>query len=247
MKEIINWLNVNQGFVLGILTLVYVVTTLVMAGLMMHSNRLTRQLEEQRSRPAVIFNVISIDYWVHAIMKNTGLTPAYDVKVSCTPSITSDVGGKDTETALTAHCVSFLAPQQEITDFIDGGPQFFKRYPDPVFTGTVKYKDRSGTPYKEDFRIDLSVLKSRSYLSRVDVGKELEKIRRTLEHLASGFSRPFVRTITEAEYRQEQRELIEACRKRAEEAEKKNSEENEDGEEDDKRGEESNTGMDHDA
>jgi len=210
MADIINWLNANQGFVMGLLTLVYVVTTVVMAGLMMHSNRLTRQLDEQRSRPAVIFNILSRQHCVHAVLKNNGLTSAYDVEVSCNPPLAHPIGGKDMETAITTHPVSFLAPQQEIADFIDVGHQFYNRYPKPVFTGTVRYKDRVGNWYAEDFEIDLTVLKNRTYLSRVDLGKELEKIRRALESLGSGFKKPLVRTIDEKEYREEQRQWIES-------------------------------------
>lgn len=165
MGVIMNWLNANQGFVMALLTLVYVVATVFMAGLMVRSNRLTRrQLDEQRSRPAVIFNILSRGSSFYAVLKNHGPTPAYAVSVSCAPPLVSHLGGKDMETALTAHPVSFLPPQQELADFIDFSPEFCRRYPEPIFTGKVQYKDSSDNLYTQDFRIDLTVLENLKYL-----------------------------------------------------------------------------------
>jgi hypothetical protein len=64
--RLMNWLNQNQGFVMAMLTFVYVIATIVIAVLSVKSNRLAQQnvetiveLEKNRLRPYVIFNLSS--------------------------------------------------------------------------------------------------------------------------------------------------------------------------------------------
>jgi hypothetical protein len=204
----LNWLNANQGSALVILTLVYVVATITMVCVMAHTNRLTLRLEEQRSRPMVVFSMVQREDWVQAILKNSGVTPAYDVTVTCTPSLTRV--GANTELALTAHSTTFLPPQESITDLIDVGHQFFQRYPNPVFTAVVKYKDKAGRSYEEEFRTDLSVYLHCTYTMKPDPGRELREIRNILDSLVPRFDPPLIRMIDETEYRKQRADFATA-------------------------------------
>ncbi|MFZ1936959.1 MAG: hypothetical protein WCB27_12380 [Thermoguttaceae bacterium] len=181
-----NWLNANQGAALVILTLGYVLATVVMVSVMIHSNRLTRQLDEQRSRPAATFCILRDAQWIYAVLANTGVTPAYDVRVTCDPALTRC--GNGTESAITAHPTSFLPAKEKITDFIDAGHTFFERFTNPVFNCAVCYTDKAGKRYEENFRLDLTVLSDCNYDLETDLEKELKNIGKQLEKMCGALA-----------------------------------------------------------
>ncbi len=89
--RVIEWLNQNQGFVMALLTLVYVAATIVIALLTLKLANLSQknldtaiELEKNRLRPYVLFNISSsiAKRNTYASIKNLGLTAAYNVKVS---------------------------------------------------------------------------------------------------------------------------------------------------------------------
>ena len=179
MSDLIALLNENQGFVIGILTFVYVITTLIMASLMLRSNQITRKIEKERARPMVIFDLESRHLSIHTILKNVGLTPAYNVKVSVSPSITTEIQGKQRESTLTVHNISLLAPNRELSDFVESNVEFYKRYPKPIFKGYVEYENKLKETYNEKFVLDLTFQKEHMYVAEKDIGRELEKIKKS--------------------------------------------------------------------
>ena len=89
--------------------------------------------------------------------------------------------------------------------------RFKTAYPNLRFDGTISYKDSSGKSYSEPLVVDLSAHEGILYLGTKDINdiaKQIEEIASTLNRLATGFSKPLVRTITEAEHRAEEQELI---------------------------------------
>ena len=93
--RIVNWLNQNQGFVMAVLTIVYVITTIVIALLTLKATRLSEknldtaiELEKNRLRPYVLFNISTsmANKTTYASIKNLRLTAASNVKVSIKPS-----------------------------------------------------------------------------------------------------------------------------------------------------------------
>jgi hypothetical protein len=87
--RMVDWLNQNQGFAIALLTLVYVVTTVIIAIIMARSNylaskniRLSIEFEKSRSRPNVIFDIVIENRTVHAVLKNIGQSPAKHISVS---------------------------------------------------------------------------------------------------------------------------------------------------------------------
>src|SRR5215213_6339927 len=96
MLRLVGWVNQNQGVVIVLLTLVYVVTTIVIAGLSVKATRLAQKnietmvaLERNRLRPYVLFYLSSSirKRSTYASIKNHGLTAAYNVKVSIDPPL----------------------------------------------------------------------------------------------------------------------------------------------------------------
>ena len=189
--RIVNWLNQNQGFVMAILTVVYVVTTIIIALLTLKATRLSRknldmalEIEKNRLRPYVLFNISSsiAQKSTFASIKNLGLTAAYNVKVSIKPKLAQF--GEERESSLTSRNILFFPPGEEVTDVIDSSPAFHQSYPEPVFEGVVEYEDSNGSKFKEPFRIDLTFLKKRIYVREASVTDELKQVNETLAVIA---------------------------------------------------------------
>ena len=129
---------------MAILTLVYVVATLSIAIIMVLANFLSSkslaqalELEKLRSRPYLVFDLESRNGLIHAILKNLGKTAAYSAKVSVTPQLTRVIECQDWESPLTSSEIAFVAPNREISDMIQSGPEFAKLYPNLKFDGVL--------------------------------------------------------------------------------------------------------------
>lgn len=114
----VNWLNQNQAVVMAMLTFVYVVATIVIAGLSIQTTRLAQknldmalQLERNRLRPYVVFNISSSTArkYTYASIKNRGLSAAYNVKVSIKPALVHHYDG---QSPLTHREILFLTTRR---------------------------------------------------------------------------------------------------------------------------------------
>lgn len=231
----IDWCNSNAGFATTLLTLVYVVATLVIVAIMVHANKLTREgnktaveLERQRSRP-----VITIDFFREAVIwnlriRNNGLSVARDIQFRLTPEPKMCFGGekaipkekKETSLPLLSNGIPSLPPTGEITAALGTLARMKESLESLRFQGQVTYSDELKTAYTTEIDIDLSVHESLTHVSRKglhEIGNELEKIGKELNHLVTGFSKPRVITQDVKDYRQEQEEQFEQARNAIEE------------------------------
>jgi len=193
--QTVNWLNQNQGFVMAMLTLVYVVTTIIIALLTLKATTLSKknldmaiELEKNRLRPYVLFNISSsiAKKTTYASIKNLGLTAAYNVRVSIQPKLEHLYDG---ESPLTAREILFLPPGEEVTDVIDSSPAFHQKYPNPLFEGAVEYENLDADKFNEPFRIDLTFLKKRLYVRDSSVIDALNQVNETLAVIAKHLER----------------------------------------------------------
>jgi hypothetical protein len=211
MIEAIDWTNKNQGFIMALLTLVYVIATLWLVWVARRQLRQATDLERSRTRPFVIFDLVVEHHFVLATLHNVGQTPASDVRIVVTPNVQCLLGGKGAHPAeeraddisFVSRGVAMLAPQRCIRALVGFWPRVKSAHPELRFEGSVSYRGSDGASYSEPFVADLSVhegLRYRGTKDIEDVAKQLESMARTFGHLASGFSKPLVRTIAEAEY-----------------------------------------------
>lgn len=223
----IQWLNDYQGFVLALLTFVYVLATIVLVAISLVQAKLTRasldsaaQSEKRRYRPHVLFDLYSEDISLYASLRNTGATPAFNVTLTLSPEIYCDLRGQKRICPLIGQSITFLAPTREVRDACAFGEEFSKHFPEPIFIGSVAYEDADGTKYKDDFRIDLRAQRELMYVSKNDPGRELEKIARALDALTSNRFKPLIRVITEKQHRKEETDFIKEVQKISEQKRK---------------------------
>jgi hypothetical protein len=224
MNPIIEWCNTNQGFLSGCLSLVYVVATICLVWLARRQLSRATEFERSRTRPFVIFDLILDQPFVVAQVTNCGQRPARDVRIHITPRLQCVLGGEGSRPA--EECaldimfieggVSMLAPGRTMTAVAGPWKRFKSAYPTLRFEGTVSYNDAAGYSYSEPFVTDLSAhvgALHRGTKGIEDVAKQLEAIARTLDHVATGFKKPLIRTITEEQYQAEEQAFSDEAQK----------------------------------
>jgi|GEM_PF-2114115 len=142
-----------------IVTIFYAVETRKIAKRMGEANKLaeenmilTKELESQRMRPIVYFDIQVDKYFVHLVIKNIGESTAYNVKVNLKNDFIVEIGDSKWVSPLTSETITQIVPKREIrhtatsTSFTDNV--------DLKYSGQIEYDDKIGTKYIEEFIID---------------------------------------------------------------------------------------------
>jgi len=188
--EVLKWINENNGLMMAILTLVYVIATVVIMLLTYQSIAIGKRhlehldnLEKQRARPYVFFDIQCRERCIWGVLKNIGVTPAIDVSVEVNPPFVVEWGvGGARECALCGSKVGFLAPGRELADLVGVSHDFYTQHERPVFDVAVTYKDVNGSSYNEKRVVDLSFGEQMASPQN-EVAEELRKIAKQLEAL----------------------------------------------------------------
>jgi hypothetical protein len=212
---LIKWCNYNQGFLSFVLTSIALLTIIVTGLLMRKSNKLSQEnlsqailLETQRSRPRLIISIEHNDirakddrdrwwesfYYAHLTVKNIGLTPAYDVKITSSPELIGVQGDGERVSGLLNNIISMIAPGQEMSDCLCPSEKFNEIYKQNRFEFNLKYKDLFSNDCGHIFFLDLDYTDNvySSYISfskgesiEEKIHKALLNIDMTLSSIAS--------------------------------------------------------------
>lgn len=232
-NSLVAFCDQHQGFVIAVLTFVYVATTIVLAGIVVRASSLARkqlmlamESEHNRIRPYIVFDLITEDACIFAVLKNTGLTPAHGVKITVTPSLKSiEARGSQFEIPFLVHGVPMMPPNREIKALVEHWGPFLKKYEALRFEGKVSYSTRDDSHhYDEAFVIDLN---SEKHIVRIgkkdlnDLGNYIQEIAGTLRSLADGWYKPLVRTIPESDHQAQAEEQVRLTREAIRQANEK--------------------------
>ncbi len=164
----IEWLNQNQGFIMAILTFVYVIATIFLAYIAWKTSKISgeakeisedaklissraveisrkqlkkvTELEENRVRPYVLFNIFSDENSrTYSHIKNYGLTAAFNVRVSIVPEL--KIYGTEELDILSSNLITMLPPDFELKNVVDATYEFHQVYPQSKFEGFVEYEN----------------------------------------------------------------------------------------------------------
>lgn len=230
MLEIIDWINNNDGFFLVILTAVYVIATIIVVRKMSKSNDLAQrnidvfiEIENERNRPVLIFSIELVrKVMVIAKVKNIGPSTASKVSIHTTPELKELETGE--QIRFLSEQIPSLPPNAELSTVLGMYDEYKKMYGDQVVSGHIEYFSIGNRSYKEEFNFDLTINEGTSWVTELtihDCVKEIEKLRREISHIASGFKKPVVRVIEEKKYQEEQKIKEDEAIKRLEKNRKK--------------------------
>ena len=195
------WCNENQGFVMALLTLVYVIATIFMAAMMVWGNKISRRnvetairLERQRIRPVVFFDIVPRRDFAFAVLKNTGASPALEVEVKVSPqpkavsSPKDPMNRKEFDVGFLKSQTLFLAPAHELSAYLSPFWTFIRDNAPCHFSGYVRYKDSEGQMFEEAFAINPGAYVGPVSVGEKEIGSALERIAKSItqieEHLS---------------------------------------------------------------
>ncbi|MEA9985679.1 hypothetical protein [Subtercola sp. RTI3] len=155
------------------------------------SRKQTKQLELDRNQPQVVVNMVSSDSsptLVYLVIKNYGLTPARNVRLTIEPwpreSVFTKPGVTDGELVPLPEVIPLLAPGQDWRTFWDGGRERGKTELPDRHEGVASYDGIEGVSLTTPFILDWSTFKSLRWSDSKgisDVAKSLEKIEKNLK------------------------------------------------------------------
>ena len=164
----VEWLNVNQGFVLCILTACYVIFT----GWIILEMRRERK---ERNQPNVIARIppkaIGNTPIVELVIKNIGNAIAKHIYISFDQDIKDHEGRNLGELDFVKDYPS-LAPNEELSHFLNVGYKFFEENQITAITGEINFEDICGK--KKTNPIEIKVFKDITSASR-----------KTMDHLVT--------------------------------------------------------------
>lgn len=117
-------------------------------------------------QPEVILDFIFEDGLLFIAVKNIGPAPARDVSVAFDKKFTGFAGAREISALPLFKKITFLAPQKEITVFLDHSASYFRRRQPAIIRATIRFKDHSGTVHTTVVKHDLRIYKDLGYVRR---------------------------------------------------------------------------------
>lgn len=127
---------------------------------------------ERRPPPKVIVDFIFSEGLFFISIKNIGTQPAYKVSIRFDPEIKGVEGTKNISKLPLFRNIEFLAPQKEITTFLDTAALYFAREEPTKIAIDVTYQDFQHRQYTVTIKHDLEIYRSLGYITRRPLPEE---------------------------------------------------------------------------
>jgi hypothetical protein len=106
--------------------------------------------------------IIVVDFeidaeYVFIIIKNLGLTPAFNLKIKPSAPIIGLEGKKDIGTLSVFKKISYLAPLKEMKIFVDSYESFFFNLKNPLVSFHISYKNEKEKTIRKEIVHDLKI------------------------------------------------------------------------------------------
>ena len=200
--EFINWLNSNDGAIIGIATVVLVTITVCYT-------YLTWQLLKANDTPEISVSLRPHKAHIHCVMlciENIGTGAARDIQFQTDLSFKPDGERPLREVGFLKNGIDYLGPQEKIEHFlvsVIGKLDKLKEKPLEIsvtYTSSVKLKRRHERTFRLDFGEDEGLATvGRSPL--FEIAKATKEIQRDLHLITTGSRKPIVLTEPLAEHR----------------------------------------------
>ena len=207
--NLLNFLNQNSGAFAVIFSAAVALATIVYAMLTRRLVAETKRMREAQTEPKVSISVQPSEGYIMLIdmtIQNIGLGPAYDLTFLVDPDFECRKDKYLSELSLMANGIKYLAPGQKIRFHLTNMFQDFAEKMETPFKIQVEYRNSLDTILQDTYSVDLSQFEGLIQTSRPPLYKmseDIEKIRKSLEKLASGFQKLKVIVYTKREIQEE--------------------------------------------
>ncbi len=199
---IIEWLNTNQGVVIGI-------ATVVLVGITGYYAYLTWRMLKANNTPEIAVSLCPHEAYIHCVMlciENIGTGAARNIQFRTDLSFKPDGERALEEVGFLKKGIDYLGPGQKIEHFlvsVIGKLDELKKTPlefGVTYTDSAKQKDK----YEHAFCLDFGEDEGLATIGKsplFEIAKATKDIQKDIRHLTTGFHKPIVRTEPLSEYR----------------------------------------------
>lgn len=200
--EIINWLNANDGAVIG-------VVTLTLMGITAYYAYLTGRLLKATDTPEIVISLRPHEISVNLVMlciENVGTGVARNVKFTTDPSVVPSLDIPFENIGFLKSGIGYFEPRRKIEQFLVSVIGKFDELKQAQLKITVTYEDSANRKYERIFPLDFSEGVGFSQIGSpplYEIAKAAKEIQKDLHNIATGSRKPIVLTEPLSEYRLE--------------------------------------------
>ncbi len=191
--DVINWLNANDGAIIGIAIVVLVVITGYYA-------YLTRKQLKASDTPEITISLRPHEVHVNLVMlwlENIGTGAARNLQFVTSPSVVSSLDIPFEKISFLKNGIAYFAPGRKIEQFlvnVTGKFDELKRIPIEI---TVTYSDSVNHSHERTFHLDFGENEGFSQVDRpplYEIAKATKEIQKDLRNIATGVRKPVILT-----------------------------------------------------
>ena len=200
--EIIDWLNANDGAIIGI-------ATIVLVSIIGYYAYLTRRLLKANDLPEIAVSLRPHEAYIHCVMlciENIGTRAARDIQFQTDLSFQPDGERSLEEVGFLRNGIDYLGPREKLEHFlvsVIGKLDELKEIPLEIsvtYTDSVKLKHR----HERTFRLDFGENEGLATVGKsplFEMAEATQEIQKDLRHVTTGFHKPIVLTEPLSEHR----------------------------------------------
>ncbi len=202
--EVINWLNTNDGAIIG-------VATLFLMGITAYYAYLTRQLLKANDTPEISISLRPHEISVNLVMlyiENVGTGAAHDVKFITDPSSLPSLDIPFEKIGFLKSGIRYFEPGRKIEQFLVNVIGKFDELKQTQLKITVTYKDSTNHKREQIFHLDFSEGVGFSQIGSpplYEIAKATKEIQKDLNRIITGVHKPIILTEPLSKHRLEQR------------------------------------------
>ena len=202
--EVINWLNANDGAVIGIVTL-------ILMGITAYYAYLTRRLLKAADTPEIVISLRPHEKSVYLVMlciENVGTGVAHDVKFTTDPPSVPRLDIPFEKIGFLKSGISYFEPGRKIEQFLVSVINKFDELKQTQLKITVTYKDSTNHKREQIFHLDFSEGVGFSQIGSpplYEIAEATKKIQEDLHRITVGSRKPIILTEPLSEHRLGQR------------------------------------------
>ena len=198
--DVINWLNVNDGAVMGIATVVLVVITGYYA-------YLTRKQLKASDTPEIAISLRPHEVHVNLVMlciENIGSGAARNLQFVPNPSSIPNLDMPFEKISFLKNGIAYFEPGRKIEQFLVNVISKFDQLKQTPFEITVKFQDTVDQLHERTFYLDFTENEGFAQIDRpplYEIAKATKEIQKDLHHITTGFRKPIILTESLSEHR----------------------------------------------
>ncbi len=202
--EVINWLNTNDGAIIGI-------ATAVLVGITGYYAYLTRRLLKANDTPEIAISLRPYEAYVNFVMlciENIGSGAAHDVKFTTDPPSVPNLDIPFEKIGFLKSGIRYFEPGRKIEQFLVNVIGKFDELKQTQLKITVTYKDSTDHKREQIFHLDFSEGVGFSQIGSpplYEIAKATKEIQKDLNRIITGFHKPIILTEPLSKHRLGQR------------------------------------------